>query len=657
MRGKLGGLALVMVAALALGVGGAGGRSLAETKITVQVIGAGQVAGGFQITCGAGATSCYGTFTGTTSVALTASDDGIWTFSSWDCSAGGESASDRICTIDLDGGDHEVIATFTAATFPGSKTLTVTKPTGGKVEGADIVCGSGATETDCTDTEPTGSTLTVLAEADTDYTFSGWGGACSGSSVNCTVELADDRNLTATFSPTSSTQKLNVSVTGNGTVTGGGISCTSAGGSGCTADVANGTTVTLTATAGSGAGFTSWGGACAGTTTTCQVTMSSDRSVSADFTGNGGGGGGGGSPSTFPLIVSVTGAGTVTGGGIDCGGSSTTCSANEPTGSEVTLTARPSSGGSFTGWGGACSGTNTTCSVTMSAARSVTATFSGASSTEVDLTVSVTGSGRVVGGDINCGNGSKACSSKESEGASIGLTATPAAGASFTGWSGDCSGASSTCTIVMSQARNVSARFTTAPGSTAAGAAALQSRGRPIVTRTRTGFAVTLRFRTNRRGTVRVHALRAGRLETALSYTAPSGSATVGPFPLAKPGYYVFDLAHAGRLLRWRACLGVCGEAAGRKAGPFTLTRKESTVVDSGALWAVTLHFRSTQPAGIVLRVYRNRRLAREVRFPSGAGLEDAGPLLLSPATYTLRLSATDGYGRVRLLSWIALLP
>jgi hypothetical protein len=156
---------------------------------------------------------------------------------------------------------------------------------------------------------------------------------------------------------------------------------------------------------------------------------------------------------------------------------------------------------------------------------------------------------------------------------------------------------------------------------------------------------------------VSLRGLRAGRLETALSFTAPSGPATVGPFPLVKPGFYAFDLTQSGRRVHWGACLGRCGEAAGRLAGAFSLSRGAPTVVDAGALWSVTLHFRSTQSAGVDLRVLRGSTLIREVRSAIRAGAETAGPLLLTPGTYTVRLTAMDAYGRVRKVTWVALLP
>jgi hypothetical protein len=39
------------------------------------------------------------------------------------------------------------------------------------------------------------------------------------------------------------------------------------------------------------------------------------------------------------------------------------------------------------------------------------------------------------------------------------LTATPSRDSRFAGWSGACSGRSPTCTIIMRQARNVTATF------------------------------------------------------------------------------------------------------------------------------------------------------------------------------------------------------
>jgi uncharacterized protein (DUF2141 family) len=164
----------------------------------------------------------------------------------------------------------------------------------------------------------------------------------------------------------------------------------------------------------------------------------------------------------FALTVSKngTGSGTVTSNpaGINCG---STCSANFAQGSTVTLSATPASGSSFAGWSGACSGTGS-CTVTMDAAKSVTATFNQAPASNFTLTVSKngTGSGTVTSNPagINCGS---TCSANFAQGSTVTLSATPASGSSFAGWSGACSGTGS-CTVTMDAAKSVTATFNAA---------------------------------------------------------------------------------------------------------------------------------------------------------------------------------------------------
>jgi sugar lactone lactonase YvrE len=71
-----------------------------------------------------------------------------------------------------------------------------------------------------------------------------------------------------------------VTTTGNGNVTGtvGAAACSG----NCAGTYTSGTVLTLTAQAGGNAVFTGWGGACSGTGT-CDVTMTADRAVTANF--------------------------------------------------------------------------------------------------------------------------------------------------------------------------------------------------------------------------------------------------------------------------------------------------------------------------------------------------------------------------------------
>lgn len=148
---------------------------------------------------------------------------------------------------------------------------------------------------------------------------------------------------------------------GSGTVSGAGkINC----GGTCATPVALGTAVTLTAKADSNSTFVSWTGDCAGFAATCNLNVSGENTVTANFVLNAPAGGGGGA--TFKISVSKNGKGTVT---------SNPVAASYAAGTVVTLTATPDAGQSWTGWGGACSDTATTCTLTMNANLSVTANF------------------------------------------------------------------------------------------------------------------------------------------------------------------------------------------------------------------------------------------------------------------------------------------
>ncbi len=224
---------------------------------------------------------------------------------------------------------------------------------------------------------------------------------------------------------------LTVSISGSGTVTStdGFINCPGT----CTHLYSHNAPVTLNATPAGGWTFADWSGACSGTGS-CNLTMSQNESVAANFTQN-----------IYSLTVSVDGSGSVTStdGYINCPG---TCSHNYLSNTVVRLNANPALGWSLSAWGGACSGSASSCNVNMTQNESVSATFI---QNYYTLTVSVAGSGTVTSTDgfINCPG---TCTHTYLSLTQVILNATPASGWSFSGWTGACMGVGQ-CNITMTQ--------------------------------------------------------------------------------------------------------------------------------------------------------------------------------------------------------------
>ena len=247
---------------------------------------------------------------------------------------------------------------------------------------------------------------------------------------------------------------LTVDEAGNGsgqvTSSPAGINCSPSSNQ-CAAMFADGTHVTLTASAAAGSTFAGWsGGGCSGTGT-CVITPTANTTVTATFT-----------VSSFTLSVAETGTGggqvTSSPAGINCSASSNQCAAPYVVGSQVTLTASASAGSSFAGWsGGGCGGTGT-CQVTMNAAQSVTATFNVIPSFMLSVVPAGTGAGTVTStpSGINCGS---TCNASFQQGTQITLTAVAASGSTFAGWSGGgCSGDQS-CSVTITANTTVNASF------------------------------------------------------------------------------------------------------------------------------------------------------------------------------------------------------
>jgi uncharacterized repeat protein (TIGR02543 family) len=120
-------------------------------------------------------------------------------------------------------------------------------------------------------------------------------------------------------------------------------------------------------------------------------------------------------------------------------------------GTEVTLTAMPSSGYIFKNWTGDVTGTSATVKVTMDTDKSVTAVFTQIPANSFTVSLSSTGSGSV----------SKTPDENYYEsGTQVTINATPLNGVSvFDGWSGDYTGTEKSATITVTKNMEISAKF------------------------------------------------------------------------------------------------------------------------------------------------------------------------------------------------------
>jgi len=388
------------------------------------------------IDCG---TQCSHQYPPNTTVTLSASPDAGSSFAGWSGGCSGPGG----CTVTL--ADAQVVtATFSktlyalTVTRTGSGTGTVTSAPAG------IDCGS-----DCTEPYRYNDMVTLTATPDANSVFAGWtGGGCSGTGA-CVVTVTSSTNVAAQFT---ARHTLTVVPTGGGsgsvTSSPAGINC----GADCNEVYTEGQMVTLTPSAAQGSTFAGWSGCDSVTGNVCSVTMTADRTVHPTF-----------ATATFTLSVtaSPSNGGDVTSttdNNINCG---PTCSATYAFNAMVSLSATPRLGFVFSGWSGACSGT-TTCSVTMNANKSVTATFQSVPTFALTVTKSGTGSGKVTSmpSGIDCGTD---CNETYNNNTMVVLTATPALGSTFDGWTGACTNTTGTCTVTMTQARSVTAHFTAIP--------------------------------------------------------------------------------------------------------------------------------------------------------------------------------------------------
>lgn len=207
------------------------------------------------------------------------------------------------------------------------------------------------------------------------------------------------------------------------------------------------TMITLTATAATGSNFVGWQGGCSGATPTCQLTLAASSTVTATFALN-------------QQLLTVTRAGNGVGrvastpAGIDCGND---CAELYNYGALVALTANAAPGSTFAGWQGACSGAGTVCFVSVNAATNVTALFA-LNQYQLNVAKAGSGAGRVTStpAGIDCGDH---CTTTYLYGTVVTVTAVADPSSTFAGWVGACMGATTSCTVTVDAAQNITALF------------------------------------------------------------------------------------------------------------------------------------------------------------------------------------------------------
>jgi uncharacterized repeat protein (TIGR02543 family) len=351
---------------------------------------------------GGGTTSGGGNFNYGTSVTVVATSNTGYTFVNW--TEGGTAVSTSASYTFTLSASRTLVANFSANSYT---VATSSSPAGG-----GTTTGAG--------TFGYGTSVTVVATANTGYTFVNWteGGTAVSASASYTFTLSASRTLVANFSANSYTVTTSSSPAGGGTTSGGGT-------------YNYGTSVTVSATPNGGYTFVNWteGGTSVSTSASYTFTLSANRTLVANFSLN---------TYTVTTSASPTAGGTTTGGGTFSSGTS------------VTVTATTNTGYTFVNWteGGTSVSTSASYTFTLSANRTLVANFSINSYTVATSSSPTAGGTTSGGGTYNYGT-------------SVTVTATPATGYQFVNWTqgGSAVSTSASYTFTASANRTLVANF------------------------------------------------------------------------------------------------------------------------------------------------------------------------------------------------------
>jgi uncharacterized repeat protein (TIGR02543 family) len=268
-----------------------------------------------------------------TQVTVTATAAQGYTFTGW---SGASTATTASVTINMNA-DRTLTANFqqnTTGGGGGTATYTLTtniNPAGGGTVSRNPNAAS----------YNSGTQVTVTATPASGYTFTGWSGASTAATQSVTVTMNGNQTLTANFQQAQQTYTL---TTGVYPASSGSVSRSPAGGGSGGLSHAAGSTVTLTATPASGYTFVNWtgDGVANATNATTTVSMTANRTVTANFQQQGGNGGGN-TDGTLDLTIIIVPAGS---GRVDVTPQKSKYQQSEP----ITVTAVANAGYTFNGW-------------------------------------------------------------------------------------------------------------------------------------------------------------------------------------------------------------------------------------------------------------------------------------------------------------------
>src|SRR5436309_2016774 len=262
-----------------------------------------------------------------------------------------------------------------------------------------------------------GTTVTLTATPATGWHFAGWSEAVTGMTNPTSVTMDGGKTVTATFAI--NTYTIAASAGDHGTISPNGAVA-----------VDHGTNQTFTITPGTGYHIATVlvdGSPVEPQASYTFTNVTDNHTIETSFAIN-----------TYSLSVVTVGQGSVA------------KSPDQPSydhGNTVQLTATPLTGWHFAGWSGAATGTANPVSVTMDGGKTVTATFA---INTYSLAVAAVGQGSVAKNPDQ---------PSYDHGTTVTLTATPATGWHFAGWSEAVTGMTNPTSVTMDGGKTVTATF------------------------------------------------------------------------------------------------------------------------------------------------------------------------------------------------------